>query len=484
MTIAPDVRPVWRCEGCGRVSQASHRPQHHWRHGQHCGPFAPATIAPDGAVVMVTAPASEAEPELRYRQSTLRAYLECPRRTILASPLTTGTIGSSADLGSAFAATAAEIRRTLRRQGESQIATQEAVEVMREVTATGPWVLDADDYMRLVQMVCNFAEEKWNPARFMAIEQRLSMEIVCPDGEIRTFTGTPDVVIADPGDPPGVVIVDDKTGMARPQSPKEPPPEGEPIRGAQYLSEHGYFQLVGYGALAMHEWPRIQRATLREKNWRWMGPPREATMTRDDLEHVLPYLGRLMMQLDRGLREGERSEFAKPRPGTQCNTRCPVALSCPVPQEQRGLGVLGSRSAADEAARRWVVIRALDQQLRKGLKAIHDETGYCPQVGDGRVVRWKDKADGKGRDFGAFDPPANGEAQQRADEDFVASLAAELAKQRDIAGVLATLHDKSSPPRSSEGHSPPLPPGERGESAPRPLPPAVAEPPLQDESAL
>ncbi len=139
------------------------------------------------------------------------------------------------------------------------------------------------------------------------------------------------------------------------------------------------------------------------------------------------------MQLDEGLREGEGSQFALPRPGKQCVTRCPVALSCPVPAEQRGLGALGTPDAADAAAGRWVAIRALDKQLREGLKAHHEETGHCPEVGDGRVVRW----DGpKGaRKFGVHKPFVPDTA---ADDDaYIGQWIAELDVQRAKAGVAA-----------------------------------------------
>lgn len=448
MTTTIEARPTWRCEGCGKIANSTRAPRWHRRHGERCGPFAPAVVAPDGAVLVAAdaataqSPASQVDvdPLLRYRQSTLRSYVACPRSTVLASQHTTGTIGSSADLGSAAHAVFAEILRTLRRQGEVQMSTEEAVCIMREVTAAGPWVLTAKDYngdgdqIGLVGLVCNFAAETWNPARFMAIEQRLSTEILCPDGEIRRLTGTPDVVIADPDtDMPTIVVGDHKTGMGRPQNPRITPEEGEPIRGAQYLTDGSFTQFSLYSILALREWPRAARFIGREKNWRWLGPWREVVITRETMEeHLVPWAADLMMKLDRGLREGEGSEYAQPRPGKQCATRCPVALTCPVPAEQRGVGALHSPDVADEAAARWVAIRALDKQLRDDLKAYVEEAGRHPVVGNGLVVRWKDRDSGKGRDFGAHEPAVlDVAAQAEADAVFVASMEAELAVQRE-----------------------------------------------------
>lgn len=433
---------AWRCTACSKLSNARSMPREHWRATGtslgtiRCGPFEPAVLAPAGSVIAAPVVDSAPDPGLRYRQSRLRQYVACPRSTILASEHTTGGIGASADLGSAFHAVAAEILRTLRnpKYGEPRMATEDAIAVMRETVAAGPWVLGPADYAGtrnadgtmastgLVGMVCNFANEQWPTARIMAIEERLSHEIVCPDGEIRMLTGTPDLVLSDP--PDGAVLVDHKSGLSRPQTPREAIPEGEPIRGAQYLSDGGYFQLVAYGALAMLEWPRIQRVTLREVNWRWMGPPREATMNRAELEHVLPYLGLVMQQLDAGLRGDE--EFRQPRPGKQCATRCPVAASCEVPAEQRGVGSLDSPDAADEAAARWVAIRAVDKQLREALKSYVDESDHRPVVREGLVVCWD--REGPGRKFGPCAPPVPA-APAATDDAFVSAMEAELQRR-------------------------------------------------------
>lgn len=446
MTAAIEARPAWRCEGCGKVANRATRPAHHVREGEHCGPFAAATIAPDGVVLApagaTVVPAREVlrgevlDPQLRYRQSALRSYVACPRSTVLASHHTTGTIGSTADLGSAAHAVFAEILRTLRRQGEVQMSTEEAVCVMREVTAAGPWVLSAKDYngdgdqIGLVQMVCNFAGETWNPARFMAIEQRLSMELVCPDGEVRLLTGTPDLVIADPDTSlPGIVCNDHKTGLARPQNPRVTPEDGEPIRGAQYLTDGTFTQFAIYSVLALHEWPRAQRFIGRERSWRWMGPWREVVISREEVqEHLTPWVADLMMKLDRGRTGGEGSDYARPRPGKHCLKRCPVSRSCGVPREQRGLGVLDSSDLADVEGERLTVIRALGDQQRSAVKAHYEETGHAPSAGGGLVWRWRDKANGKGREFGAFEP-ADLESVAAAEAASIAQWEAELARQ-------------------------------------------------------
>jgi hypothetical protein len=472
------ARPTWRCESCGKIAFAIERPRAHRRHGEPCGPFAPATVAPEGAVFApegaVIAPAGAdviparaadvRDPLLRYRVTTLRQFATgCPRSTVLASHHTTGSIGTAGHRGSALHAAIAEILRTLWRAGESQFErTEEAVAVLREVVAAGPWVITAADMLGvrnldgstaesgLVQMISSFAQTPWKPSRFMVIEgalppfsgeARMTMEIVCPDGEVRTLSGAPDLVIADP--PSSAIIVDHKQSMARPTQPREPVPDGQPIRGVQYLTDPqgDYFQLCAYGALAMSAFPSIKTVTLREMSWRWMGPPREATITREVVEeHVIPYLGTVMMQLDQALREGDGSTFAQPRSGKQCASRCSVKHSCPIAAEERGLGVIDGESAADDMGRRWRVLKALEPEMRKALKHWHEATGHCPDAGSGEQVRWD--GDVGSRKFGFHKPrveappaPADLAAEEQSYDAFVASMEAMVQAENAKAGV-------------------------------------------------
>ncbi len=333
---------------------------------------------------------------LRYRQSTIRSFTECARRTILSADGPTGLVGSSADLGSALHAVVANLLLTLRATGETQPPTQEAVEVMYETLAAGPWVLGLEDLDDLRQQVLSFCRYEWVPQNIMAVEERLSADITCPDGVVRRFTGTPDAVIRE-GD--GIVIPDFKSGMENPRSPRESPAEGQPIRGWEYLSDGGYFQGRSYSYLGLTNWPGAQQSTTRQIGLRWNGPPREAVVGRAELEHIGRQLGLLMMQLDQAIEGGEGHDLAAPRPHPrQCNNRCPVARSCPIPQEQRGVGALTTMEDATAEANRFVVIDALRKNMLKALKAKHEaEKKYIPVV-DGLVMGWHLKSGG-GREF-------------------------------------------------------------------------------------
>ncbi len=448
---------TWRCTACGRVSNAATMPHSHVRAGQPCGPFAAAVVGTGGSVVVERA--APARPTT-YRQSLLRSFEVCPRRALhdlrIPGDLSVGNVGSSADLGSAAHAVFGEILATLKREGSSldgsgrrvvieQLSTQEGIEVMYEVLAAGEWVLPAEDRDTLRDFVlwfCSFPKYRFNPGRIISLEKRLSLDLLCPDGVTRTLTGQPDVVLSDP--PDGLVVVDWKTGRGKPPSPRQMPAEGEPIVGRQYLSEGGTYQLDIYGLLVLKGRtedgyqlaPRAQRVTLREA-WMRFGETREATLGVDELEHVEREIAIQMMLLDRAIDEGPESgtKLTNPRPGRQCLRSCPVVLSCPIPREQRGDGAIGSADEADGNARDWVKTRADDAAYRSRLKAWHEETGHCPEVGDGTVVRWEGE---KGsRKFGAHPPviPVDPAEAEAADAAFLASMEAELEAQQAKAGA-------------------------------------------------
>jgi hypothetical protein len=173
------------------------------------------------------------------------------------------------------------------------------------------------------------------------------------------------------------------------------------------------FQLDMNGLLVMRNFPAIKRVTLREYYPR-LNEVREATLEEAELEHVEQRIGLLVMRFEMSLGGVLEPE---PRPGKWCS-HCPKSRECRVPQGDREPGVLDSPEAADAEAARWQVVSELDADMRAALKNYHDETGYAPRVGDGRVVRWDPpilKGQGK-RKFG-FHPAVglvDGENEERA----------------------------------------------------------------------
>jgi len=137
----------------------------------------------------------------------------------------------------------------------------------------------------------------------------------------------------------------------------------------------------------MHKWPRVQRGVFRESYLRY-GLYREFVMDRNGDKHKRfeAMIGATLQRLERGLSEGEDSEVWKPRPGGHCARACAVARSCPIPAEQRGVGVLETDEMADAEAGRFVMVDGLKDQMRIALRERYEETGRPHQIGDGRVI--------------------------------------------------------------------------------------------------
>jgi hypothetical protein len=337
-----------------------------------------------------------------YRQSLLNGFTTCARRTkfglLAGEEHTLGWVGHTGDLGTALHAVAREILRTLYRQGEPQMPTQEAVEVMYEVVKGLPFALPAEALDDLRWLTLAFAGYRWNPKRILALEEEIRVPIECPDGVTRTLKGQPDILVADP--PSGLIVVDLKSGRGRPKGPRVEPEQGEVVEGREYLA--GTFQGDVYALLGLHTYPAANRVIFRELHLR-SGQIRQMTLGRDELEHVERKVAVMMMQLDRAITEGPRSELWAPRPGGHCTRRCPVSRSCPVPREMRGEGGIATKPQADQAARALAVLEGQRAALISQLKAFAKDPGNpLPMANDHEFAGWNPPL-GRGRKFGLWD---------------------------------------------------------------------------------
>jgi hypothetical protein len=312
--------------------------------------------------------------------------------------------------GTIFHSIAEEILRTLHRQGENAISTQEAIEVayevmaQRDVPAGDVVVLDADERAMLIRTVLMFAGLTWDDLHIVGLEKRLTVPIKCEDGKTRTFTGKLDLLAADP--PGGAIVVDFKTGWGSPKDSRGPE---EPV-GKQYLSERGHFQLDAYGLLVMGTYPSIDHVTLREFHV-MTDAVREATLTRDELEHVTRELGVQMELLERAMTEGAKSKLWKPTPGKHCQWCCRPS-GCPIAAAERGEGAVETPEMAAEWAEGLVAASASRDNYRKALKAYVDETGAIVPAGRNLAVGWRvDDKNGR-RAFGIY-PRATLEDQRK-----------------------------------------------------------------------
>lgn len=291
----------------------------------------------------------------------------------------------------------AEILRSCVRTRESQIPTQEGVEILREIAEKSPIVLPFDrDYgmEQLRWQVIRFCDHEWptgmdNGPQVFAVEERMFLEVPCPDGKLRVVTGQPDALVSDP--PKGVVVIDFKTGMSKPPEPRDGDLTKED--GKKHLSSQGLFQLYVYGAMILTNWPGLDYVVLKEFHTRW-NKIRAAKLYREDLEHILWDLGHLVQKVDTALMEGEGSELLRASPGSHC-AYCPGKFKCPVPYDQRGEGSIVDDNMALEYAKRWVRSDTAKIDVDKSLKAFIEAGGTPPILDDGTYVGWKTTANSR-----------------------------------------------------------------------------------------
>lgn len=321
----------------------------------------------------------------RVRQSVLRAFDACPQAGVWALE-DDGWSTPEQALGTVFHAVAEAMLTQMRETGgdDQMIPTDAALTIMHEVCTDAMVPHLSDRQMRdLSIMVLQFSAQKWDAERIIALETGLSADIVCPDGETRTLTGRPDVLIADP--PGGMIIVDFKSGWGKPPEPRDGNWDRED--GRPYLSERGVFQLDTYGYMAMRNYPAVEECTLREFHAR-RNVIRQATLRRDEMEHVEHRLGILLQRFADTMAERRDPE---PRPGAWCKAMCPRISECPIQhREMRRTGSIDTIDHAYEVADRYVVQYAQVGRDAAALKAWLDAAQVqAIPVGDA-WVGWKE----------------------------------------------------------------------------------------------
>jgi hypothetical protein len=299
----------------------------------------------------------------------------------------------------------AEYLRTLWRTGESQMSTEEAMVILREVARQRD-VPDEDVVLvparerRLLRIVVlRIAQTPLNMTRLIDVERQLKMVVSYTRDDGRTITrmvtGRPDAVLADP--PGGAIVLDLKTA---PSAPAAVPEDYDGSDGDHlHVSVGGYWQQKTYGALLLANYPSLERVTLRE----WYPLPdevREATVTRAQMEHIEHELSTIVELLDRALEGGSRSPIWAPSPGSWCAycerpTACPIDLTARVTQ-----GGLTSDAQARKVAAETTVATAVRSEGLKAMKSYHEATGRPIPVSNAKTrseYRWTKDAAGKRR---------------------------------------------------------------------------------------
>lgn len=410
-----------------------------------------------------------------FRQSMLATLDNCTlaaRFDVEGRPFT----NAAQARGIIFHRFSAELLRTLQRTGEVKIPTAEALEILYEASAQRD-VPDADVVVvpmreRKVLRICALAlaAQQFNMTRLIDVERRLFATVTyrsaewhdCPaciverlptadpatwddceacgnarliEGEgtvTRTITGQPDALLADP--PSGAICLDWKT------TPKAPPkwngngrhPSEDHHGDDAHVSYEGYFQQRMYALLVMANFPSVKHVTLREFYVRERAGEkvREATVTREALEHVERELADLVELADRGLLGGSRSAIWQPSPGKHCGY-CRRPATCPIERDARiREGGIASSTEARAVAAEFVLADEVRDDHREALKAWHDATGEPIPVraAKGRyVLRWGQDSAGRRR-FGLHVPATSDRGPEDADLAAAFGQAAERRK--------------------------------------------------------
>ena len=347
-----------------------------------------------------------------YRQSLLGTADNCLLSALFSIQHDRGWSGHAQARGIMAHRAFGEILKTLKRQGERQMPTEEAMVVLREVLEQRG--IPDEDVVRVPTReqkwlrvdVLKFATAwEWDPRLLVDVERRLFATVAYEDDDgstvERTVTGQLDALLAEP--PDGAVVVDHKAGWAIP--PKTPEDAGEEAKNFEQVSYRGWWQQRLYSFLVMRNFPAVNFVRFREL-WPRYAETRTATMFREDLEHVEYEIVEIVRLLDRAIAGGldpEENKLWKPSPGKHCGY-CLQPSACPISAEARGEGAIPDEETARRYAAEYVTTKRLTDHRTKALKAWIDEHG--PQEvedANGRLmVGWRETPNG--RRFGAFVP--------------------------------------------------------------------------------
>ena len=319
--------------------------------------------------------------------------------------------------GHIFHAFAGEVLRTLRRTGETMMPIEEGLQILYEVCAQRD--VPSEEVVclplkeqRLVRIAAIkfLHDQEFNMVRLIDVERRLYTDIEYPDPDggmvKRTITGQLDALVADPpteenGWTSGAIVPDWKMWM-------QPPPryEGEKTDSPERVSYQGYFQQRFYGLLVFRNFPAVERVKLREY-YPLAGEAREATVYREQEEHLEREIAIIVEQIDRAIMEGGRSPIWRPSPGRHCSY-CAKPNRCPIEADVRAFagGGIARPSDAERFGAEAVVAGEVRKKLIVALKAWAEQYGPIPvKSAKGRYEwGWQKNKTGGGKRFGVHVP--------------------------------------------------------------------------------
>jgi hypothetical protein len=345
------------------------------------------------------------------RQSSIARFDNCALSLLLEAQSPVQQPSNMAARGSMFHRWVAKALEQMKAEGWTSYPVEMGLELLLQVLAQRDVPDDEVVHLPMSELrwlrvlVTRWCEGgEFDAQRVLEIEQPLYMKVKVPDGQggtyERTVKGTPDVIVADPGTAPGLIIPDWKTGWASPSKQQgELDRQGE--ERTDKLSDQGYAQQIIYGALGLVNYPAVERVTLREAYLMW-GEYREATVHRWELERVMDILGAIIAQIDAAFAAGPDSARWVPTAGTHCGI-CPSPRRCPLKDWE---GIPANVAEAQLLAREWIVagqVRKDRLPLVKGWVEAHGPIEIDHGKGR-REVGWLANSTGNGRRFALYEP--------------------------------------------------------------------------------
>jgi len=334
----------------------------------------------------------------------------------------------------------AEILRTMMRQGEQEIPSQEAVEILYEAARQRD-VPPAERVrcswrdlalVRLGVVKC-VTDNRFSIEKIVSIEERLTVPIVYVDdqGEIvtREISGQPDVLLAELADT--AVILDWKLTWALPPERKTPTDHDQQF--GSHVSYEGYFQQRFYALVVMRTYPQIQRVRLREY-YPLRGKVRVATVTRERLEHIEREMALLVYEHDRLVRE---QGPWRPSPGKHCGY-CRAPIKCPLTPEEKAEGAIISNEMAERYAAEREVADEVRKRRTEALKVWVKNHGpvKIKASKERREIGWRIGPSG-GKNFGPY-VPDSGDVRLERDPDLEARMRASNREVEEMRRRAAT----------------------------------------------
>ena len=341
-----------------------------------------------------------------YRQSLIAAFDTCNRRALYAMLTKQRSPSPLAARGTLFHRFAHRAINEMRAQGETTFSVEQGMELLSEVILQRdippheivPLSMRELRWLRVLAV-------KWcermalSVDRIVGVEERLSMDVLVPGGDVLRVTGQLDVLQAGPGER-DATIIDHKTGFARPSRARDQG-DAPDQSGENGLTALGWVQAVIYALLVFANYSPevVEQVTFREYHVLW-GETRQLTIGRWESERLMDVLAAQVSLLHEAVLAGPGSERWVASPGPHC-AMCDGRLRCPI---REYAGVPADEQEARLAAGEWILAAEIRKERAEILKGWVDQYGpiEVAHAHGRRFVGWDVSSSGS-RSFSVFE---------------------------------------------------------------------------------